>query len=38
MGKRILIIDDEPDIIKIIKFRFIKLGYEVMTASDGRRA
>ena len=36
MGKKILIIDDEPDIIKVVKFRLIKTGYEVMTAADGR--
>ena len=36
MGKKILIIDDEPDIIKVVKFRLIKTGYELMTAADGR--
>ena len=34
--KKILIIDDEPDIIKVVKFRLIKMGYEVMTATNGR--
>lgn len=34
--KKILIIDDEPDIIKVVKFRLIKMGYEVMTATNGK--
>jgi two-component system alkaline phosphatase synthesis response regulator PhoP len=34
--KKILITDDEPDIIKVVKFRLIKLGYEVSTATNGR--
>src|ERR1035441_274657 len=36
MAKKILIIDDEPDIVKVVKFRLVKLGYEVMTAVNGR--
>jgi len=35
MGKRILIIDDEPHIIKVIKSRLEINDYEVITASDG---
>ncbi len=33
--KRILLIDDEPDIIQVVSFRLRKSGYEVLTASDG---
>lgn len=33
--KRILIVDDEPAIIKIIKFRLLREGYEVLEANEG---
>ena len=36
MGKRILITDDEPDIVKVVKFRLIKMGYEVTIATNGK--
>lgn len=29
-------VDDEPDILKIIKFRLIKLGFEVLFANNGQ--
>jgi DNA-binding response OmpR family regulator len=35
--KRILIIDDEPDILAVTSIRLRKLGYEVLTAANGKR-
>ena len=34
--KKILIVDDEQDILKVVKFRLIKAGYDVITASNGQ--
>ncbi len=33
--KRILIVDDEPDILEVLKFNLEKEGYEVFTSSNG---
>jgi len=38
MPKKILIVDDEADVIKIVSFRLKRAGYEVTTASDGLSA
>jgi two-component system alkaline phosphatase synthesis response regulator PhoP len=35
---KILIADDEPDIIEIISFHLVKAGFEVFTAKDGSEA
>ena len=37
-GKKILIADDEPDILEIIGFNLRKDGYDVYTAKDGNEA
>ncbi|MFC1571396.1 response regulator [Candidatus Margulisiibacteriota bacterium] len=36
MSKRVLVVDDEPDILKVVTFRLKKEGYEVITAVDGQ--
>ncbi|MFH0988738.1 MAG: response regulator [bacterium] len=33
--KRILIVDDEIDLVKLIRFRMKKAGYEILTAYNG---
>ena len=36
--KKILIADDEPDILEIIQFNLVAEGYEVITAKNGDEA
>lgn len=38
MPRRILVVDDEPDILRIVTFRLKKLGYEIITAVNGQEA
>lgn len=38
MSRKILVVDDEPDILKTVTFRLKKSGFEVITAEDGDRA
>jgi two-component system, OmpR family, alkaline phosphatase synthesis response regulator PhoP len=38
MPKRILIVDDEPDIIRLLKYNLEKEGFEVLVANDGVKA
>ncbi len=36
MAKKILLVDDEPDLVKMVEMRLIASGYEVITALDGQ--
>ena len=36
--KKILVVDDEPDILKVVTFRVKKMEYEVVTATNGQEA
>ncbi len=36
--KKILIVDDEPDVLKMVAFRVENAGYEPITAVDGEKA
>ena len=38
MAKCILIVDDEPHVVKFLSFRLQRLGYEIRTAVDGQKA
>lgn len=38
MPPKILVVDDEADILKSVSFRLQKAGYEVVTAADGQAA
>ena len=38
MAKKILVVDDEPDILKVVVFRLEKAGYEVFSAVNGQEA
>jgi len=35
MAKKILVVDDEPEVVEILESRVKSGGYEVITASDG---
>jgi two-component system alkaline phosphatase synthesis response regulator PhoP len=37
-GRKVLIADDEPDILEILKYNLTNEGYEVITARDGEEA
>ena len=38
MAKKILIVDDEVDLLRLIKFRFTRWGYDTALAADGQEA
>ncbi len=37
-ARKVLIVDDEPDILEILKYNLLKEGYQVVTAKDGDEA
>ncbi len=37
-ARKVLIADDEPDILQILEYNLVHAGYEVITASDGEQA
>lgn len=37
-AKKVLIVDDEPDILEIVSYNLSKEGYEIYTAKDGNEA
>ena len=38
MSKKIVVVDDEPDILTVVVFRLKKLGYQVLSAINGKEA
>ncbi len=38
MSKKILIVDDEPDLVRVTSFRLKKMGYNVIVGTDGNQA
>ena len=38
MAKKILVVDDEPDLLKVVTFRLRKSGFDIIQATDGKRA
>ncbi|MFH1998769.1 MAG: response regulator [Planctomycetota bacterium] len=37
-NKKILVVDDEPDVLKVLEKRLMNEGYQVIKADNGRRA
>jgi two-component system, OmpR family, alkaline phosphatase synthesis response regulator PhoP len=37
VSQKILAVDDDPDIVELLEYNLLKEGYEVQTASDGRK-
>jgi two-component system, OmpR family, alkaline phosphatase synthesis response regulator PhoP len=38
MGRNVLIVDDEPNIVRSLQFLMTKAGYDVRVACDGEQA
>ncbi len=38
MGKKVLVVDDEPTLLETLEYNLARQGYEVCTATDGRMA
>lgn len=36
--QKVLVVDDDPDIVELLEYNLVKEGYKVMTAEDGRKA
>ena len=36
--ERVLIVDDDPDIIRLVSYNLMQAGFEVVTADSGRQA
>ena len=37
-AKRILLVDDEPELLKAMRIRLVSWGYDVLTAANGKEA
>jgi DNA-binding response OmpR family regulator len=37
MTDRVLVVDDEPDLLELVRFHLAQAGFEVETARDGRQ-
>jgi DNA-binding response OmpR family regulator len=38
MGQRILVVDDEPDLLELVRVNLSQAGFDVETAETGRQA
>ena len=38
VSKKILLVDDEPDVLQPVAFRLTKSGYDIVTATNGEKA
>jgi two-component system phosphate regulon response regulator PhoB len=38
MGQRVLVVDDEPDLLELVRVNLVQAGFEVETAEDGGEA
>jgi len=38
MGKKIFFVDDEADLLRVVCFRLEKIGYQVLSAVNGKQA
>ena len=36
MAERVLVVDDEPDLLELVRFQLEQAGFEVETAAEGR--
>ena len=36
--ERVLIVDDDPDILRLVRYNLMQAGFDVVTAEDGRKA